>query len=307
MTAPPSNRRVKDLSHPPRILDHMAGYGWGSEAERVVGDLLTLTREIEPGLVAADDAVSLAEFFARGERVCGFLKDILAKRAEQCATWRRDGFRSSEEWFARMSGIGIGAAREQLELAAQVAEQPDIAQAARHGELSAAQTKEISKAAKADPAASGRLVDKAKRSSMKGLRDECRKTLAAARSAQSEAARHDRIHRSRYCRTWIDDDGAGRLDASVTPEVLATIRACLDPFCRQEFDLARLQGRRERHEAYAADALLATAQAANARTPDSPAASPGDDPAGDDPAGDDPAGDDPVGEGGPPASRQSRR
>ncbi len=107
----------------------MAGYGWGSEAERVVGDLLALTREVEPGLVAADDAVRLAELFARGERVCGFLQDVLAKRAERCAAWRRDGFRSPEEWFARMAGISIGVAREQLELAAQVAEQPDIAQA----------------------------------------------------------------------------------------------------------------------------------------------------------------------------------
>ncbi len=74
---------------------------------------------------------------------------------------------------------------------------------------SAAQTKEISKATKADPTASGRLVDKAKRSSMKGLKDERRKTMAAPRSAQSEAARHDRIHRSRYCRTWIDVDVPG--------------------------------------------------------------------------------------------------
>jgi hypothetical protein len=161
-----------------------------------------------------------------------------------------------------MTGIGLGAARDQLELAAQLDDHPEVHDAVRAGEISPAQIKQITAAAKANPGATKRLLDKARRSSLKGLKDECAKTVAETRSAEDEAARHDRIHRSRYCRTWIDDDGAGRLDARLTPEALAEIQACLDPYSRREFDLARLAGRRESRDAYVADALVAMARAA---------------------------------------------
>ena len=251
----------------------MTECGWTDRAERVADDLAGVALSVEPGLIPGDDAARLAEVFTRAERQCGFLRSVLAKRATDTSAWARDGYRSPEEWYARLTGIGLGAARDQLELAAQVDEQPEIGEAVQAGEISATQTKAISAAAKANPGATKRLLNKAKSSSVKGLKDECAKTVAETRSGEDETARHDRIHRSRYCRTWIDDDGAGRLDGRFTPEALAEIQACLDPFVRREFDLARAQGRHERHECYVADALLAMARAATR-----PANPPGDDP-----------------------------
>ncbi len=177
-----------------------------------------------------------------------------------------------------MIGAGLGTARDQLELADQVDDQAEVAEAWRKGEISSAQTKEITKAAQADPRAARKLISKAKSSSHKGLKDACRETIVNAQSAEDEAEKHRRLHEGRYCRLWVDDDGAGRVEAKLTPEALATIRACLDPFVQAEFDLARLQGRRERHEAYAADALVAMARAAAARRhPAGPDTDPGPD------------------------------
>ena len=61
------------------------------------------------------------------------------------------------------------------------------------------------------------------------------------------------------CATWTDRDGAGRLDARLTPEGLARFQACLRPFQTERFDAARRAGGREKPECYAADALLALA------------------------------------------------
>lgn len=265
--------------------------GWGGRAEGLVNDLAGLAHDVEPGLLSGDDAGRLAGLFTRAERLCGVLKTVCAKRAAECSTWTREGFRSEQEWYAQMIGAGVGTAREALELAGQLDDQPELAEAWKAGDLSSAQTKEITKAAQADPASAPELIRKAKRSSHKGLKDACRQAIANARSAEDEAARHRRLHDGRYCRLWVDDDGAGRVEARLTPEALATIQACLDPFARAEFDLARAQGRRERHEAYLADALVAMARAAAGQRPTA-----GDDPAGDDPASD---GDDNDRSGGP--------
>ncbi|MHB1535280.1 MAG: HNH endonuclease signature motif containing protein, partial [Acidimicrobiales bacterium] len=86
-----------------------------------------------------------------------------------------------------------------------------------------------------------------------------------ATSAGEDRERHDAIHRSRYLRTWTDRDGAGRLDARLTPEALAAFRAGLAPFERQAFDAARRGRERERSECYGADALIAMARAAGSR------------------------------------------
>ena len=74
--------------------------------------------------------------------------------------------------------------------------------------------------------------------------------------AQDDQARRAAIHHSRYLRWWTDPDGAGRLDARLTPDALARFQAYLHPYQRQQFDLARQTGGRERPECYAADALL---------------------------------------------------
>jgi hypothetical protein len=52
----------------------------------------------------------------------------------------------------------------------------------------------------------------------------------------------------------------------MTPEALAQFQACLRPFHTQQFEVARLDGRREHPDCYAVDALLALAATAAARS-----------------------------------------
>ena len=116
-----------------------------------------------------------------------------------------------------------GRARTSLAIAKQMDAQPDFAEACQSGTLSAAQAAEIAAATEVNPNSTRRLIDLAGRSGLKGLRESCRQVVTAGRSAQDDEARRAALHRSRYLRTWTDGDGAGRLDARLTPEALARI------------------------------------------------------------------------------------
>src|SRR5205085_6364394 len=70
------------------------------------------------------------------------------------------------------------------------------------------------------------------------------------------------VHARRQLRHWTEPDGTFRLDLRTTPDAGATILANLKPFCDETFAEARAAGRRESAEAYAADALVAMAEAA---------------------------------------------
>src|SRR5439155_5878140 len=91
-------------------------------------------------------------------------------------------------------------------------------------------------------------------------RDTCEQVKAAARDDEAKRAAW---HRNRALRTRRDVDGAGVLEAKGPPEVIAELRAHLVPFERAVFNEARREGRREAHEAYAFDALMAMARAAS--------------------------------------------
>ncbi|MGH7364684.1 MAG: hypothetical protein ACREKA_13135 [Candidatus Methylomirabilales bacterium] len=63
--------------------------------------------------------------------------------------------------------------------------------------------------------------------SLGGLRERCGRVKAAAEIDQ--AARHEKIHRSRRLRHWCDPEGGFRLDARLTPEAGARVLAALPP------------------------------------------------------------------------------
>ncbi len=85
---------------------------------------------------------------------------------------------------------------------------------------------------------------------------------ATAMSADEEQARYARIHRDRFVRRWTDADCAACGQWRTTPEAGARINAALDAEADRVFRAARADGRRERHEAYLADALVALADRA---------------------------------------------
>lgn len=139
---------------------------------------------------------------------------------------------------------------------------PEVDGAVRAGRLSATQAKEVAAAAAADPRAETKLVELAASGSLGELKAECASVKAAAVSDECE--RRDKIHRSRRFRHWTDSDGAFAFAGRTTTDQGALLLAALKPHQDRIFDQARKQQRRESRDAYAMDALVALAHAAQA-------------------------------------------
>jgi hypothetical protein len=224
-------------------------------------DLLrTTVTSLEPRTFDGDGAAELLKLFAEAERLAGAGKAMMARRVEETNLWRRDGARSPADWLAATTGSSVGSAVGTLETARRLEKLPTTAELRRQGKLSEAQTKEVAAAATARPDAEADLLRAAQREPVAALRQRCARVKAAA--ADDEAARHRRIHQERRLRHWNDADGAFRMDLRTTPEAGAVVLANLKPFCDRAFAAARAAGRREPSEAYAADALVAMAEAA---------------------------------------------
>ena len=167
--------------------------------------------------------------------------------------------RSAASWLATTTGSSVGSAVGALETARRLENLPATAEAHRAGRLSEAQAREVAAAAAADPRAEADLLAAAAREPVAALRRRCARVKA---SAADEAARHRAVHDTRHVRHWSDPDGAFRLNLRTTAEAGARFMASFTPFCDEAFAEARAAGRREPAEAYAADALVAMAEAA---------------------------------------------
>ena len=232
------------------------------EAVEVVGGVEAVVAGLDVQRLSGDEAARLTGVFARAEHLAATAKALAAGRASDCGQWEQVGSRSAEQWLAGVPGSGEGAARACLALAAGLGAQPDLARACRAGGLSLAQAGEIAAAGEVNPVAVPGLVEVAGGHGWRRLREACRQVITAGRSELDDQARRAAVHQSRYLRTWMDRDGAGRLDARLSPDALARFRASLRPFQTQRFEMAREGGVPEKPECYAADALVALAATA---------------------------------------------
>jgi hypothetical protein len=89
------------------------------------------------------------------------------------------------------------------------------------------------------------------------LRDEA---LRARARGEDREATERRIHGARRLRTWTDAEGAWNLSARGTVVDGATVVRALKPIIERVFREARSDGRRDGHETYAFDALVALAK-----------------------------------------------
>src|SRR5207248_7609535 len=121
----------------------------------------------------------------------------------------------------------VGQAADALGPARRLADLPDVADAARRGALSPQQTSAIADAAAVDPGAERRLLEQARRETLSGLREACRRTKAAADRDAEE--RRKRIHAERFLRRYTDGEGAGNLHLRDNPEVIAQVMAAIAP------------------------------------------------------------------------------
>jgi len=218
--------------------------------------LSRLVAGLEPSFLHGNDAKALVGFFSRLEHLAAAGKALCALRVSETGVFELDGHRHAGEWLAAETGDSLGGALSVLEAAEKVAKLPELEEALRSGELSAAQVKEVAGAAVVDPGATSSLLDTARTEDFEGLRRRCAQVKAAKASEEDEAQRSRRLHAARRLRTWTEADGTFRLDARLTPDAGAKVLASLKDEADKIFSDARRAGVREPSGAYLADALL---------------------------------------------------
>jgi len=184
----------------------------------------------------------------------GTIEALVARAIKDASAFEQGQDRSADHFVSRTLGTSVRHARDLLETAEALQSLPATEAAARRGELSSDQAQAVTKAASADPASEERLLDAARRGSLGELKDEARRVRFAAEP--DPEARRRRIFEQRSLRTYLDEEGAYHLHLTDTAETGAKIKGALDPLIEACFAAARKQGRRERPEAYGADALV---------------------------------------------------
>jgi hypothetical protein len=222
-----------------------------------VDALKATARGFDPLCVDGREAAELLAVVSEGERVCGAMKALLARRVDESKVWRESGHRSAAHWVAEATGATVGAAARTLETARALDTLPETDAAFRAGKLSETQAAEVAGAAAADPNTEAELLEAASSTGVKGLRDRCREVRAGAEVDDQAWAR--RLHVNRRAHEWTDSDGAYRIEARLAPDAGARFSSAWRAHTDRIFCDARRAERREPRAAYAADALVALA------------------------------------------------
>jgi hypothetical protein len=215
--------------------------------------------ELEPGVFSGEDALALLRVVCDLKRLSSAAETLLAARIAETEAWRADGAdRTAAHWLARRAGTSIAEAKAKLETAEQLDKLPATAAAFRAGRLSDQQARAVVEGAVADPQSEKNLLDTAAGDSLKELRNASRR----AQAVDDGEGRQREIHERRSLRARVDPDGTFRLSFRGTALAGSRILAALKPFTTRAFNEARKHGRFESSDAYAADGLVAMADAA---------------------------------------------
>ncbi len=198
----------------------------------------------------------LAEVLSDAGTLEKIFANIAASSAAQIALRDGGSMREAVTGLAHASGTSLSEAAKALEAAKQIEAQPEVARAVRSGELSRQQAGLVAGAVANKPSAAPQLLELARSASMRELAEE---SLRARSFGQGAEARRQAVHGSRFLRYYTSSDGAFNLHGRATPEQGAMVMAALRPPADKAFEAARKQGRRERPEAYAWDALVGLA------------------------------------------------
>ncbi len=223
---------------------------------RVTDQLRTAVADLDPERLSGADAARLLEAFAELERLASAGKLLSARRVESSNVWRRSGHRSAAAHVAEATGTGIGPALTALETARHLGSLPATDEAVRRGRLSESQVKEIAGAAILRPESEQALVDAAGQQPMSVLKLRCRRVRAAGQDPRST---YEAVRRARYLRNWVEDSGAVRFDARLTPDEGARLLASVEAEAARLAAAARRSGVDEPRRALAADALVGLA------------------------------------------------
>ncbi len=228
--------------------------------ERTVSITRCLVDSFDPSSLSGPDAKAAVLAFSVLEKLAASGKLLAAGRLDETGAWVGDGtHRDIEAFLAATSGTSVGAGRAAMETARQVKTQPAVRDALRRGELSPGQANAVSAAVKADPDCAVELVGVAKTAGFKGLKTECDRVTAAARSRENEIENSERIYANRSLRHRKMSDGSGRIDIHGPLDRTAQIMAALEPLERELFEQNRKTSTVVHPDAVAFDAMTTMA------------------------------------------------
>jgi hypothetical protein len=233
----------------------------------ILSALEAFVARLEPAEYLAGDVPIVLRRISRAEKLCATARLLMSRRAAELFATDAEGATTTAKWLAANSGEGVGKARRDLETAKQLASQPELEEALRRGVVSPTQASVLLPALEADPDASSRLIGAAQEDSLNELRQQCERVVAAKRSLEEAELRDARLRERRHLHIGTTQDGAVSIRGELPPVEGAVVKNALEAMKRKIFDEARRAGRRESHEAYMADALVAMCGADRSMTP----------------------------------------
>jgi hypothetical protein len=211
---------------------------------------------VDPAVLLGADAADGAERLAVVIRRYQAVQLLLAQRAEACNQYAARAH-SGPDWLATVNGTSKAEAARALETAKRLDDCPATRAAFAAGEISCDEADAVSGAAKADPTSERRLLEGAKaRHDLRETRHAADKVRRAARSAEDEAARHARLHKSRGLRISESPEGHVTIRGQFTPAAFAGVKPILDAHMKARVERARRDGTRDGWDAYRADSFL---------------------------------------------------
>jgi hypothetical protein len=217
----------------------------------------TVIDALDPHRYSVEDTAELVGWLTRHERKVTALKTLAAARLAQGNLHVRSGHRNPAEFLAARTGDSVSEAKDLIALGENLADQPELADSFKKGNVSRRRATLVSRAARVNPGREADLVRSAETDSDATLKERCQRAKAEGRSREDEARHFRKLHEDRSCRTWTNDDGAFCLHAVLAPETGAGVLASLEAQTDRQFNRARHEGRLETHDAYRADALMA--------------------------------------------------
>jgi hypothetical protein len=228
------------------------------KVESLTTQMQELVSSFKPETVDGAQAEELLRQFIKLERLASAGKTLCAQRVVSSGQWKNGIDRSPARWLARTAGVSVGDALALVETAQGLPKLPAVEQALKSGKISESQAVQVTSAAQLSPSSQRMLLEAAERMSLAELKTTCARVSAAA--LPDHRARMARVHQRRYLRSWLDPDGAFRLDGSMTPVDGATVMAALEPYVDKLADQARSNELRESTQALRLDALVELAE-----------------------------------------------
>jgi hypothetical protein len=210
---------------------------------------------MEPELYSPVDAEKLLVGFSEVSRLGDAGKALLASRVAKANLHTSSGEKTPVEHIAAITGGSVGEASGLVKLGNAATRSATLGDALRSGALTGQRASLVSGVLDENPNAEAELLEAATHVPLPELRNRCRKARADARDEAGEKRHARRLHTNRRCRTFMDDEGALRLEAAFAPEVGNQVKAVLDRQAEQLRRRARNNGLADGFDALRADAL----------------------------------------------------